>query len=134
MDSWADRLKVLVRRVTPSCELRALSHRLAHRFDDVGISAAPADVAAHLLADIVVGSGMAFVEQADRRADLARGAVAALERVVLHEGRLHRVKLLAAGDAFDRGDALPSRHYCESQTRVQPAIVDQHRAGAALPV
>ena len=52
-------------------------------------------------ADIVVlGLGpvagpVALLEQGDGRHDLARGAIAALERVVLDEGVLHRVELAA---------------------------------------
>jgi hypothetical protein len=41
----------------------------------------------------------------DRRLDHARGAIAALQAVIVAERRLHRVQLAALGDAFDGGDA-----------------------------
>ena len=76
-----------------------------------GIGGAAADVAAHPLADLGVAqrrrrparSAVTWLGQpaldlgqhADRRADLARRAVAALEAVMLDEGRLHRMQLVA---------------------------------------
>ena len=85
------------------------------RFNDVGISAAPAEVAAHALADFFQGefvqSGRMsyifsdvtgdpvgrFFQHRHGGHDLARGAVTALESVALHEGGLHRVKLVTIG-------------------------------------
>src|SRR5262249_24938159 len=49
----------------------------------IGAGPATADVAAHLFPNVGVGTGMPLAEQADARADLAGGAVAALEGVVL---------------------------------------------------
>src|SRR4051794_33576737 len=74
------------------------------RRDDVGVGAAAADVAAHLLADVVVGTGVPLGEQSDARADLAGRAVAALEAVVLDERRLERVQAVAVGEALDGRD------------------------------
>src|SRR5689334_11982596 len=71
--------------------------RFLDRREDVVVSAAAADVAAHQLADLVVGAGVPFVEQTDGRAELAGGAIAALEGVVLDEGRLHGVEGVALG-------------------------------------
>ena len=68
--------------------LRALA-RFLHRGNDVGISAAAADVAAHAFADRVVVFAARLLQQRDRRHDLAGGAVAALESVVLQERGLH---------------------------------------------
>jgi hypothetical protein len=72
--------------------LPPIAHRLLDRRDDVGIGAAAADVAAHQLADLVGGLRLAFGDQAGRRADLARRAVAALERVVVDERLLQRMQ------------------------------------------
>src|SRR5215213_1695597 len=74
--------------------------------DDAGISTAAADVAAHTFAYLIISKlcrrhsdvfgdvthipAARLFEQPDRRADLARRAVAALEAVVLNEGSLHR--------------------------------------------
>src|SRR5690242_19375692 len=69
--------------------------RRGDRRDDVGIGAAPAEVAAHRLADLVVGLRAALAEHRDRAHDLPRRAVAALEAVVRDERLLHRVQRLA---------------------------------------
>ena len=117
--------------------------------DDVRVGAAAADVAAHAFAHFVggqprprreVGGDMAgnarldLVEHRDRRADLARRAVAALVAVVLDEGGLHRVQLVRRAQAFDGGDAVAVVHHRQRQARVDPATVDDDRAGAALAV
>jgi len=49
-------------------------------------------------------AGLVFGQHARRRADLTGSAVAALERVVLDEGGLERVQLIAVGQALDRHD------------------------------
>ena len=62
---------------------------------DVRVRGAAADVAAHELGDVLVGGGVALLEQLDGGHDLPGRAVAALERVVLDERLLHRVQLAA---------------------------------------
>src|SRR5215469_5337891 len=62
---------------------------LSDRGDDVRVSAAAADVAAHELADLLVGASASFRQQRDRRHDLARRAEAALKPVVANERFLH---------------------------------------------
>ncbi len=51
------------------------------------------------------GLRLAFGDQASRRADLARRAVAALERVVVDERLLQRMQRAVRRQALDRGDA-----------------------------
>src|SRR5262245_3338727 len=102
--------------------------------DDVRVSAAAADVAAHLLPHLVVAPGPALVEQRDRAHDLSRGAVAALERIVGDERGLHRVEFVAPGETLDGRDLGALGGDREGQARVDRATVDQHRAGAALAV
>ena len=84
-----------------------------------GVGRAAAQVAAHPLADLGVGRARRSARQvlgdvrwasprptslsiADRRADLAGRAVAALEGVVVDEGPLHRVQLAAREPARQR--------------------------------
>ena len=83
--------------------------------DDVDVGAAAAQVAAHPLADLVVGRARASaarsvgdvarasrprLRRASRRPSRsARGAVAALEAVLVEEGLLHRVQLVPVGQA-----------------------------------
>ena len=119
------------------------------RIDDVGISAAAADVAAHALAqlrgrqlrlrgevgaDVARDAGLDLVEHRDRRADLPGRAIAALIAVMLDEGGLHRMQMLRRAQPFDGGDAVALVHHRERQAGIDPPPVDHHRAGAALAV
>jgi hypothetical protein len=70
----------------------ALRRDRADRRHDLRISAAAADTAAHELADLGVRTRAALRQQAGRRDDLARRAIAALEPVVLDERGLERVQ------------------------------------------
>src|SRR5215212_7169068 len=116
--------------------------------DDAGISTAAADVAAHTLAYLIVSepcrrhsdvfgdvthiAAPRLFQQPDRRADLPRRAVAALEAVVLDEGSLHRVKLFAAGQPFNRCDLTTVKSCREREARQHAAAVNEYRARAAL--
>src|SRR5262245_40544167 len=102
--------------------------------DDVGVGAAAADVAAHLLADLGVRAGVPFGEQADPRADLAGGAVAALKGVAVDERLLERVQPVALRQALDRRDPGAGVHDGEREAGVDAPPVDQDGAGAALAV
>ena len=74
--------------------------------DDVRIGGAAADVAAHVFADVVVAGGVAFLDAGDRRDDLSRRAVSALEGVLIDEGLLHRMQFVALRQSLDGGDRL----------------------------
>src|SRR6202051_654549 len=88
-----------------------------HRLDDVVIAGAAADIAFELVPDgCLVELAAIAVDDIDRRHDHARGAVAALQPVIVAECRLHRMQLLAPGDALDGGDAGAI------------GLADQHRA------
>ena len=119
--------------------------------DDVGVGSAAADVAAHALADLVVGEfgvggvaglegdgaeGVVLVlfEEGDGGADLAGGAVAALEAVVFEEGGLDGVEGVAVGEAFDGGDLGSVGGDGEGEAGVDAAAVDEDGAGSALAV
>ena len=67
--------------------------------------------------------------------ELARDAEAALHRAVLEERRLERRHLAAAscsGQPFDGHDRAAVRLDRENQARVDDALVEPHRARAAL--
>jgi hypothetical protein len=82
---------------------------LQHSFGDPEIGAAAAKIAAHALSDTFgIAARLAFLDEADRTHDLAWRAEAALKAIMLDEGRLNRVQLLAARYAFDREDRAPS--------------------------
>ncbi len=65
--------------------------------DNVGVSAAATDVAAHQLADLFRSFRLALRDQPGRRADLPRCAVPALE---------YEVRLFVLTGSFDDFDAL----------------------------
>src|SRR3984893_7670167 len=98
---------------------------------DVRIGGAAADVAAHVLGDVLVSRGVALLEQRDGRHDLARGTVAALERVVLDEGLLHRVELAVLRQPFAGGHLVPFAGGCKGQAGEHAPAVQPYRAGAA---
>src|SRR5678815_1455429 len=79
-------------------------------------------------------SGLYLLEHCDCRTDLARRAVAALEAIVLHESRLHRMKLLWRAEPFDGRDFVALVHHRERQAGDDPPPTDQDRACAALPL
>jgi hypothetical protein len=64
--------------------------------------------------------------------DLARGAEAALEAVVLDEGRLQRMERAVVLQPLDGGDALAALHRGERHAGEDAAPIHVHRAGAAL--
>src|ERR1019366_8800053 len=55
---------------------------------DVRIGSATAQISAHVFANLGVDAGVAFFHAGDCRQDLARSAIAALERVVVDKGLL----------------------------------------------
>src|ERR1700716_2310700 len=78
--------------------------------------------------------GAALREHADRGADLARCAIAALKAVMLDKSSLQRMQIVALGKALDGRDRLSVMHHRKGQTGVDAASFNQHRAGAALAV
>ena len=107
--------------------------RLEDSRGDAGIRAAAADVAAHSLADALgVAAGVALGEQPDGAHDLAGRAVAALKPVVIEEGRLHRMEVVASGEALDGQHLGAVEARGEREAGIDPAPVDEDGAGAAL--
>src|SRR6056300_1722495 len=74
--------------------------------DDVLISRAAAQVARERPADLVLGRIGVFLEQCLRRHHHPRGAVAALETVLLLEALLDGVQLARAGETLDGFDRV----------------------------
>src|ERR1700759_1427912 len=97
------------------------------------IAGAAADVAFELMADrVFVEVAAVPMHDVDRRHDHARGAVTALQAMIVAEGGPRRVQLVALRDAFDGGDAgaigLPPQH----GAGFDGATIDVDDAGAAL--
>src|ERR1700722_1995398 len=109
--------------------------RLLYRRDDVRIGGAATEVSAHVFAYVAVIAGIALVDAGDRRQDLPRRAVAALEGVLVDEGLLHGMQpAVRLGEGLDGRDWPPLRRRRQRQAGKHAAVAEQHRAGAALPV
>ncbi len=78
-----------------------------------------------------VGSGLRD-EQVDRGHDHAGGAEPALETVLLPEGGLHRVEVVAVGEALDGLDLRAVGLDREHRAGLDGLAIDVDRAGAAL--
>ncbi|MGY4282914.1 hypothetical protein ACVWXO_002134 [Bradyrhizobium sp. LM2.7] len=109
------------------------SGRIQHGFDDVVVTGAAADIAFELVADgrLVELATMA-VHDVDRRHDHAWRAIAALQAVIVAEGGLHGVQLVAPGDAFDGGDVGAVGLSRQHRAGFHRLAVHVHDAGTAL--
>jgi len=101
---------------------------------DVGIRAAPADIAAHELADFIGIASLALGDQAGGGTNLARGAIAALEGIVLDEGLLQWMHRASLRQALDRRDVRAVLHHRQGEAGIDSSAIDQNRAGPALAV
>ena len=107
--------------------------RLQHRLGDSLIGAAAAEISAHAFAHALrIVAGLTFLDQTDRAHDLAGRAEPALQAVMGDKGLLHRMKPVALRHAFDREDVGAVVTDREREARIDPASVDDDRAGAAL--
>ncbi|MNY46571.1 hypothetical protein D3C86_1817620 [compost metagenome] len=53
---------------------------------------------------------------------------------MLDEGALHRMQVIAVGQAFDRDQLGTIAHHCQRQAGVDSLAIEQHRAGTTLAV
>src|SRR5579872_368892 len=100
--------------------------------EDVRVCSATAEIAAHRLANLIVGLRVTLGDQSNCRDDLTRRAKAALKRVVLDERALYRVQRAIQSDAFYCRDLVIAMHQRERQARQHAATVDEHGARTAL--
>src|SRR4030088_1012458 len=70
---------------------------LLHSRNDVRIGRAATDIAAHIFANVIVAVGVALLHASHCGNDLTWCAVAALERILIDKGLLHRVQFAALG-------------------------------------
>src|SRR4051812_29492786 len=73
-----------------------------------------------------------LIEKGLRRDHEAGRAEAALLRVVINIGLLHRMRLLAGHQPFGGSDLVPLRFDCERRARVNRPTINQHGARATL--
>src|SRR3984893_4604807 len=120
---------------------------LADGGNDVWVSGAPADIAAHALRDLRIGQSwrcrdvsrritwpacLVLGQHRDRRANLTRGAIAALQSVMAHKCGLHRVEIAVFFQTLDGRDLVARMHHGKRQAAVDALSIDDHRTGAAL--
>src|SRR5215217_4792822 len=96
---------------------------------------AAAYVAVHPANDLILCRIRLTREQRDGRHDHAGGAVAALHGVLLGERLLDAMQRAGCGrEPFNRHYALPLERADGRDARPHSHSVDEHRAGAALPL
>ncbi len=109
---------------------------------DAFVGTAPAQVAGERLGDDLAARAVRLVGtvlgpppvvEGDRLDDEPRRAVAALEPVVVGEGPLDGVEVLAVGEALDGRDARAAQPGGGGEAAEQRFAVDEHRARTAHP-
>src|SRR3954447_4071833 len=113
------------------CRLLMLG-RPADRLDDVLVARAAADAAGDRRADLLLRRVRVLVQQPARGHQHARGAEAALERVLLVEALLHGVELAVGLERLDRADLVALAHRREDRAGLDRLAVHEHDAGAAV--
>src|SRR6185437_13714095 len=83
-------------------------------------------------ADFLLAGALVDAQQIDRAHHHTGRAEAALQRMVLAEGGLHRMQLIAFGEAFDGGDAGAVHLGRQHGAALRRIAVDMDDAGAAL--
>ena len=104
-----------------------------HRLDDIMVAGAAADIALELVPHgLFVEFAAMAMHDVDRRHDHARGAIAALQAVIVAERGLHRVQFVAFGNAFDGGDIGAVGLTDQHGAGFDRAAVDMDDTGTAL--
>jgi len=114
--------------------VRVSRAHVLNRGDDIRVRAAPAQIPAHALADVIITSSTWLPQERQRGHDLPGGAIAALKAVVIEEGLLHRMQLVAFGQTFDGGNVLSLRGDGQGETGQHAPPIDVDSARAALAV
>src|SRR5262249_35826085 len=102
----------------------ALPRRRGNRGPNLRIGRAAGEVAAHVLADLVGGAGVPFLDAGYAGHDLAGRAEAALKRIVLDEGGLQGMQRFTSGQAFDRGDLASVDKQCQRHAGEDAAAIN----------
>ena len=76
---------------------------------DAGIRAAAADIAVHVLHDLLVTGLWKVLQQGHRGHNHSRSAVATLKGLFIKEGLLHRMQAAILAETFNSGDLFPGR-------------------------
>src|SRR6266571_3931789 len=101
--------------------------------DDADMGAAATEIAGERLSDIGLARLLVLRQERGGLHDHAVDAVAALHRLRVDEGLLHRMRLLDRAEALQRNDLLGLRELADRRdARAHGDAVDVDRAGAAL--
>ena len=111
---------------------RKRGRRIEHGIDDLEIAGAAAEHAAEAIHHRLAAGRRVADEQIGGRHQHARGADAALGRVVGVECRLQRAPERKPGEPLHRHDRFAVRLRGGDHARAHLRAVDQHRAGAAV--
>src|ERR1035437_7118791 len=113
--------------------LRANSRsRIEHRFHNLVITGASAQVPGQRVANVVLGRFRIAIEQRLRRNQESGRADAALQGRVLEKLVLQNAKHAVGGESLDGRDVLALSFDAEHQARAYRAALDQHGASAAI--
>ncbi len=99
--------------------------------DDVLVAGAAAEVGRQHVKQIVIADVRLEFEHTDGKHQKARRAEPALKPVVIHEGLLHWMQLVAIGQALNRSDLFTVRLHSEHQAGTHRLTIDNHGARAA---
>src|SRR5213083_706155 len=120
------------RRGLPRTFIAHPARTLLDRFDDLLVAGAAAEIPGDRLID-ALARGMRLVrEQRLGGHQDPRRAVAALRSAKIGEGRLQRMQLGAAGEAFHRIDGATFAFERQHEAQELRLAVNEHRAGAAF--
>ena len=116
----------------PVVPFHGLAGRDHDRVDDLGVARAAAQVAAQVLADILLGWVRVLGQQGLGGHHHAGRAVAALDPEALGERPLHGIEFAVATQALDGDHLAAGGLHREHQARVRHLPVDEHGARRAL--
>src|SRR5213592_4225028 len=134
MASAPSRNGLEMRRLLLDGALTRLLHlrgRVLHRFDDVHVPRAAADVPGDRPANVLLARIGVLCEESGRGEHHARRAEAALKAVLLVEALLYRMEPAGGREALDGRDLVPLRLDREHRAGLHGHSVEEHRARPA---
>src|SRR5262245_15720135 len=103
----------------------------AHRLDDILVAGAAAQIRGEHVEKVFVTDIGISLQNADRQHQESGCTETALQRVMVHEGLLHRMQSVAVSQAFDGPDFPAVGLHGEHQAGAHRLAIDNNRASAA---
>src|SRR4029078_6710079 len=107
--------------------------RLRDRRSNAHVGAAAAGIAAQSLLDLFGGGGGVLVQEGLAGNHETGVAQATLLRIVIDEGLLYRMEIIALHQPLDGSDRFTLNVNCESRARIDGFAVYNHRARSSTP-